>query len=275
MLYFFTSLIFYSFASFAYSPSTTLIEDPSSKELENRQSPSIQESNAPPLNNLPLPSQDEQLDPLQPALNNNPNIYSNPFATDQNPSIPSKENPMQNTAELEEWSLPVEDNQNTVFYEKTQLEDKGKKYRFSLQGYAIPFKKESQSKKLVLLNLYTDFAWVWDSFEIGPFAMTDLALRLGTFNDLEELDLILGGFIEYHFFKTSRRFDSSIGVQAGYSNRLLSQNRLYIYPYLSLKIFFSSQSALNLSAGPFGFISLDSHIDYGVAFPRFGFMHYF
>ena len=273
MLYFFTSLLFYSFVSFAYSPSSPeiLIEEPSPVELERKMVPSIQESHA--LENLPVPPQAEH--PDQPTLNNNPNIYSNPFASDENPSFPSQERFMENTAELEEWSLPVENNQNTAFYEKTQLEDKHRKYRFSLQGFAIPFNKESQSKKLVLLNLYTDFAWVWDSIEVGPFATTDLALRLGAFNDLEELDVILGGFIEYHFFKTAVRFDSSIGLQAGYSNRLLFQNRLYIHPYLSLKIFFSSQSALNLSAGPFGFISLDSHIDYGVAFPRFGFMHYF
>ena len=279
MFWFFMSLIFFSFLSFAVPPSTT---EPSVKEppkaLEQKKAlPPSQENNDAILKEAPAPSQAQQQNPLQPALNSNSNIYSNPFTVEQSHSAPSQERPAQNNppADPEEWSLPVENNQNAVLYEKTQLEDSHRKYRFSLQGFAIPFNKESQSKKLVLVNLYTDFAWIWSDFEVGPFVSGDLALRLGAFNDLEELDLILGGFIEYHFFKTSRRFDSSIGLQAGYSNRLLSQNRLYIHPYLSLKIFLSSHSALNFSAGPFGFFSLDSSIDYGIAFPRFGFVHYF
>ena len=281
MFWFFTSLIFFSSVSFAYPPSTTeiSIKEPP-KELEQKKVlPPSQENKVPVLKEDPVPPQVQQPDSLQPALNSNSNIYSNPFAVDQNPPNPSQEWSVQNKPpeESKEWSLPVDNNQNAVIYEKTQLEleDKQRKYRLSLQGSAIPFNKESQSKKLVLLNLYTDFAWVWSNFEVGPFVSADLSLRLGAFNDLEELDLILGGFIEYYFFKTSRRFESSIGLQAGYSNRLLSQNRLYIHPYLSLKIFLSNQSALNFSAGPFGFFSLDSSIDYGIAFPRFGFIHYF
>ena len=207
MLYFFTSLIFFSFVSFAYPPSTSknLIKGLSNDfiELENQDkpSPSQQENHNPILKNPHLPSQAEESDSPQPT--NNPNIYSNPFASDKNPSLPLKEWSKENTLpeDPKDWSLPVENNQNVSFYEKTPLEDKFRQYRLSLQGSAIPFNKESQSKKLVLLNLYTDFAWVWDTFEVGPFAMTDLALRLGTFNDLEELDLIFGGFIEYHFFK--------------------------------------------------------------------------
>lgn len=197
-------------------------------------------------------------------------IYSNPFVIEG----------MEEKQELPPYTnLPDSYTQDILTHEVSHTQQQQaagrKRYRLSTKGELSPFYIESKGLKYALLYLYTSFGWVVGNFEVGPFALANFKLRLGTPTDFDALDATGGGFIEYNFhsYQKFRRFHPSIGLQLGY-NRFLRKNNIYGRPYFGLKLFLSQQSALSWEIGFSAKTTLHSQRSYGPDL-IFGFMHYF
>ena len=238
----------------------------------------VQEQQEPitPKQEKPLPPTGPQDSPqnLKPPVVPSQTIYSNPFVI----------RGMENRKELPPYTDtdldPTQDiSQDLLTHEVVPSSQEtlgNKQYRLSVGGGLSPFYVETKGLNYALIDLYTSFGWVIGSFELGPFILADLKLRLeSAFSDFQVFDVTGGGFFEYNFhsYQESRRFYSSIGLQLGY-NRFLRKNYIFGRPYFSLKLFLSPQSALNWELGFTTKITLNNQKSYGPDL-LFGFMHYF